>query len=213
MRVFVVLSCLLVLACEAQKPHPCRTPPLMTGDFTVSTQNEKLQEFAKYIYDGLGQRIRLLQMGTYDNKTFTYDVLLLFKQGVMFEIDDKAQTCQKKPLQGSFVPWQIPQNASFVAQSVLGTSSQPGAGLLINSWYGTDSPPVKYFSTVTEYACVPVSSAIHIDKFGWILITFFNNVIGITDPQKLNPPAFCPKSNTHLKEEPVDLITLLMNKR
>lgn len=45
-----------------------------------STQNEKLWAYAKYLYDGFGERIRLRELGTYENKSFTYDVLLLFKE-------------------------------------------------------------------------------------------------------------------------------------
>lgn len=45
-----------------------------------STQNEKLWTYAKYEYDALGERIRIKEIGTYENKTFTYDALLLFRK-------------------------------------------------------------------------------------------------------------------------------------
>lgn len=48
--------------------------------FLQSTQNEKLWTYAQYVYDALGQRIRLKEQGTYENKTFTYDALLLFRE-------------------------------------------------------------------------------------------------------------------------------------
>lgn len=48
--------------------------------FLQSTQNEKLWTFAKYLYDALGQRVRLMELGTYENKSFTYDALLLFRE-------------------------------------------------------------------------------------------------------------------------------------
>lgn len=48
--------------------------------FLQSTQNEKLWSYAQYMYDALGQRIRLKEQGTYENKTFTFDALLLFRE-------------------------------------------------------------------------------------------------------------------------------------
>lgn len=48
--------------------------------YSQSTQNEKLGAFAKYTYDALGQRIRLREFGSYNNKTFHLDVLLLYRE-------------------------------------------------------------------------------------------------------------------------------------
>lgn len=36
--------------------------------------------FARYEYDALGQRIRIMEFGTYENKTFTFDALLHFRK-------------------------------------------------------------------------------------------------------------------------------------
>lgn len=190
-----------------------------------STQSEKLWTYAQYMYDALGQRIRLKELGTYENKTFSLDALLLYRrvrwskpspwtsmsivpppchthasciclglaifrqlmlrrrslcgcraavvmsnfffydltwtcrentvlcvwykrvkvsmshsflavvlQATMYLIDEKAKTCQKKPLKTAFHPLAIPRNATLIGQFVLGSSSGPGQGLLVNSW-------------------------------------------------------------------------------
>lgn len=126
-----------------------------------ATQSEKLMAYAKYSYDALGKRIRLSEFGSYENKTFHLDVLLLFRQvmttchrylncvqhkllynamavlqGVMYKINWKNQTCCKKPLNADFHPLEIPRNASLLGQVVLGGSSGPGQGVLVNSWGG-----------------------------------------------------------------------------
>ncbi|CAG5929504.1 unnamed protein product [Menidia menidia] len=192
MRLLVVLTC-LVAGCLAQKPHPCASPPLLTGALTVSTQNEKLSTFTRYMYDALGQRTRLMELGTYENKSFTYDVLLLFREATMYEISYKNRTCKKKPLKIDFQPLAIPKTASFLGQAILGSSSGPGQGLLVNTWTG-DLPNKagKYMSTVTEFGCIPISTSYQTDQFGWVVTSFFDNVIGIADPGLLNPPDFCP---------------------
>ncbi|XP_071386094.1 ependymin-like [Centroberyx affinis] len=210
----LVLMCSLALGCLAQTPHPCVSPPLLTGALTVSTQNEKLWAYAKYVYDAMGERIRLQELGTYQNKSFTYDALLLYREAVMYEIDDVNRKCKKRPLATDFQPMGIPKNASLLGQAVLGSSSGPGQGLLVNTWMG-DLPnnAGRYMTTVTEFGCIPVSTVSHTDQFGWVLTSFFNNVIGISDPQLLVPPDFC---QTEIKagdgEEPASFLSLFLNK-
>ncbi|XP_042368146.1 ependymin-2-like [Plectropomus leopardus] len=214
MRLFVILSCFLA-GCLAQKPHTCSTPPLMSGALTVSTQNEKLWTYAKYLYDGLGQRLRLVELGTYENKSFTYDALLLFREATMYEINEHDRTCKKKPLKADFQPWAVPKDASLVGQAVVGSSSGPGQGLLVNTWTGNLSNKAgKYMTTVTEFGCIPVSTVYHTDQFGWVVTSFFNNVIGIPDPGQLNPPDFCMDAEiqANVEKEPTDFLSLFLNK-
>ncbi|XP_012716859.2 ependymin [Fundulus heteroclitus] len=201
MRALVLLVCLWV-GCLAQRPQPCSSPPLMSGGLSVSTQTEKLVTFAKYTYDGLGRRVRLSNIGFPDNKTYYLDVLLLYKQGVMYKINNREQTCLKRRLSTDFIPLAIPVDASLVGQVVLGSSSVPGEGILVNTWSGllqTKKGIAKYVSTVTEFGCIPVSTLFSTDRNGWVAVSFFNNIIGLADPQDLTPPPFC--SSAQLEEE------------
>ncbi|KAM4537069.1 ependymin-like [Odontesthes bonariensis] len=201
MRALVLLVCLSV-GCLAQRPQPCSSPPLLTGSLSVSTQNEKLMAYAKFSYDALGKRLRLKEFGSYNNKSFHLDALLLYRQGVRYMINYKNRTCCKKQLGAGFHPLAIPQNASLLGQVVLGSSSGPGQGLLVNTWAGElqmKKGTAKYMSTVTEFGCIPVSNLFHTDKSGWVVTSFFNNVIGLADPQELIPPSFC--MGAHLEEE------------
>lgn len=215
MKLLVLLACLLASCLAEKTPHPCESPPLLSGALTISTQNEKLWTYAKYLYDALGHRVRLLELGSYENKTFTYDVLLLYREATMYEIHDHNRTCKKMPLKVAFHPLSIPKDATLLGQAVVGSSSGPGQGLLVNTWIG-DLPDKsgKYSSVVTEFGCIPVNTAYQTKEFGWVLTSFFNNVIGIEDPNRLNPPSFC--SDTEIKEgqeEPVDFFSSFLNKK
>ncbi|XP_023116905.2 ependymin [Amphiprion ocellaris] len=193
MRVFVLLVCLSV-GCLAQRPQRCTSPPLLTGSLSVSSANEKLTVFARYTYDALRQRIRLVEWGSYQNQSFHSDALLLYREGVVYKINNRNRTCCKKALCRSFHPLAVPQNASLLGQVVLGSSSGPAQGVLVNTWAGKlnmKKTRAKYMSTVTEFGCVPVSTLFYTDKTGWIVTSFFNNVIGLADPQMLIPPSFC----------------------
>ncbi|CAN9509710.1 unnamed protein product [Ophioblennius macclurei] len=213
MRAVVVLACLLA-ACMAQKPRPCRSPPLMFGSLTVSTQNEKLWTYAKYMYDAIGERIRIWEIGSYQNQSFTADVLLLYNEATAYEIHDHNRTCKKLPLKTEFQPAAVPKDASLLGQAVLGSSSGPGQGLLVNTWMGDLPPSVggKYLMTVTEYGCIIVSTAVQTKEFGWLVTNYFDNVIGIPDPNKLNPPDYCLKAPLE-DVEPVDFYSFFQEKK
>jgi len=190
----VLLLSLLAPICLAQKPYPCSSPPLLTGAFTVSSQNEKFYYYAQYWYDALGKRFRVKETGTYNNKTFSADALLLYREQAMFLIDESKHTCTKQALKADFEPLIVPKDASLMGQAILGSSSGPGQGLLVNSWWGTlPNNTGKYMMTVTEFGCIPVYTAYQTAEYGWVAVSFFDNVIGITDPGLLNRPDFCPK--------------------
>ncbi|XP_051923522.1 ependymin-like [Hippocampus zosterae] len=204
MKLLAVLACILA-TCVAQKPQPCESPPLLSGQLTLATQNEQLWAFARYLYDALGQRIRLQEMGFYQNKSFTYDALLLYREAVMYEINHQDHTCKKRALRVDFHPMAVPRNSTLLGQAVVGSSSGPGQGLLVNTWAGKLHDNAPYFVTVTEFGCIPVSTSYRTSSFGWMVTSFFNNVVGISDPNQLNPPEFCQDA---LDEEPVDFFSL-----
>ncbi|KAF6730822.1 Ependymin-2 [Oryzias melastigma] len=79
MKLEVVLAC-LVVSCLAEKPRPCTSPPLLTGELSMYSQDERIGILGKYLYDALGQRVRLFEMGIYENRSFTADVLLHFRE-------------------------------------------------------------------------------------------------------------------------------------
>ena len=59
-------------------------------------------------------------------------------QGAMYYIDKKNRNCTKKALKGDFHPIEVPQDAQLLGQAVVGSSSDPGEGLLVNTWFGTN---------------------------------------------------------------------------
>lgn len=216
MKLVVVLAGLFACSLAAsldKTPKQCKSPPLLTGAFTFSTQNEKVWAYAGYEYDAFQERIRLYEQGQYMNQSFTYNVLLLFKEGVMYEIDGQAKKCTKKPLKADFQPLGVPHNATFVGQFIIGSSSAPGQGLLVNTWGGKTQEGGQYMVTVTEYGCIPVSTLYKTTEYGWVLVSYINNIMGIVDPSALNPPPFCPPLEVKPEGEPVDLFTFIINNK
>lgn len=62
-------------------PYEVTSFEILTFTFlSKSTQNEKLMAYAKYSYDALRKRIYIREVGSYANKTFQFNSLLLYKQ-------------------------------------------------------------------------------------------------------------------------------------
>ncbi|KAL4659843.1 ependymin-like [Arapaima gigas] len=200
MQAFVLISvtlCLIQAAVNAgaQKPYPCKSPPLMVGRLSMLNPKGHTAVYERFSYDALGSRIYVRASVTFNNNTIYEDLLLLFREGVFYEISYENRTCKKSELKGHFQPIEIPQDAQLLGQVVLGSSSTPGAGLLVNSWIG--SVPVtkeKYLLTFTEFGCIPVSSMTYTEETGWIISSFYDFVIGIEDPNEFIPPPFCEKA-------------------
>ncbi|KAL2079135.1 hypothetical protein ACEWY4_024879 [Coilia grayii] len=197
----VGLLCLAPSCLLAQKPQPCKTPPLYTGAMTVGTQNEQLWAVGRYAYDAINQRIHLGETGKFNNTNFTYDALMLFQESILYEIHRHNQTCVKKALQADFHPMEVPKGAAFVSQVVLGSSSSPAQGLLVNNWWG-DMPDKtgNYLVSFTEFGCFPISAFFKSKNMGWVSVSYFNNVVGV-DPEVFVPPPYCKDAKLQENEE------------
>uniref|UniRef100_A0A8C6Q7V9 Ependymin n=1 Tax=Nothobranchius furzeri TaxID=105023 RepID=A0A8C6Q7V9_NOTFU len=173
-----------------------------------STQTDKLVAIAQYTYDALGKRIRLKEFRTYDNRTFfDLDILLLYRQGVMYKINKKNHTCFKRSLTEDFYPLGVPKDASLVDQFVLGSSSALEEGILVNTWTGElqlKKGTARYLSTVTEFGCIPVSTLLSTNRREWVAVSFFNNVVGVADPRDFVAPSFCDEAQVEEEKEEIE---------
>nr|WAJ59542.1 epdl2.4 protein [Paramormyrops sp. MAG]WAJ59545.1 epdl2.4 protein [Paramormyrops sp. MAG] len=202
MRALSLLAvCLGLVAVATEKPHPCKSPPLMVGRLAVVYPEGKFVAYERFSYDALGQQIRVRALIVDHNQTSFVDLLLLYKEGVSYEISYQNQTCKKTPLKTPFLPIEIPPDAKLLGRVVLGTSSAPGMGVLVNSWTGAvPELKAKYKLTFTEFGCLPISSLNHVENVGLILTSFYDMVIGIEDPDEFIPPPFCDKAELQQTE-------------
>ncbi|MCJ8749045.1 hypothetical protein PDJAM_G00171740 [Pangasius djambal] len=188
--------------CLAQRPRPCRSPPLLEGSLTVATQNGGYSAYGKYAYDAILQRIRFGEFVHHNNKTLIKDALLLYQEHVMYLIDHKNKTCQKRKLMSQFHPMKIPCNSTLLGQVVIGSLSAPGEGLLVNSWTGeTSEDQGQYILTFTEFGCLPVTVLFNRPEPGWIVMNFFNIIRGIKEPSVFFPPPICKNATLETGEE------------
>ncbi|XP_076027181.1 ependymin-like [Genypterus blacodes] len=213
MNLLSVLCCLglLLAAAAAQKPKPCVSPPLMTGQYTAIAASGKVSGTGDMSFDTFGQKLRAKYMATINkNQTMVKDFLMLFKQKIYYEIDWVKWSCKKKRLDGSFVPMAVPEDAQLMGQAYLGSSSSWGMGVLANTWYGSHSPDAYYMAVFTEVGCIPMTYASCRPHKGWAMVSTFNWVVGNTNPMDYIPPFFCDKARLEeTEEEPESFFTIM----
>uniref|UniRef100_A0A671NE97 Ependymin-like 2 n=1 Tax=Sinocyclocheilus anshuiensis TaxID=1608454 RepID=A0A671NE97_9TELE len=160
---------------------------LILSSSAQSVLSLSLQVFEKFSYDAYGQNIRVLAAGKEGNH------LLSSPQGVSYEIHYHNQTCIKTALKEPFRHIGVPHDAHFLNQMVLGSSSIPGQGLLVNNWNGTvEETKESYLLTFTAFGCVPLYTLDFTQKGELTIMTsFFDLVEGIEDPNVFIPPSFC----------------------
>lgn len=174
---------------------PPESPDLFVGSYSVATQDEKVYAVGKFAYDAINKRIHLGEMGTYEHKNFTYEAIMLYQQGVMYEIHRHDQTCVKKALKDDFHPFEVPKDAGFMGQAVLGTLAYPGQGLVVNTWMGQmTNQSDSYMVSFTESDCLPVSGFFKTKDMGWMSLSYHDNSFGVPDPDAFVPPPFCQKA-------------------
>ncbi|XP_017562290.1 ependymin-2-like [Pygocentrus nattereri] len=195
MELLVLLSicyCLALKACA--QPTPCTevSPPWITGGISTSTKDGAKTSSGIFTYDGWGQQVHFRNFEAEHNTTHFTDLLMNFKQKVVYEINHTSQTCKMKTLETSFHPMQVPPNSLFFGQAIMGTTSVPASGVLVNNWVGEISEiQANYVLVFSAYMCLPITALIHRPDQGWIAISFFYQVLTVVDPSKFIPPAFC----------------------
>ncbi|XP_067290868.1 ependymin-like [Pseudorasbora parva] len=175
------------------QPRPCEAPAQYVGSLSMTAADGIISSAASYSYDARAQQIRFRNHMTVFNETVQMDLLMHFKQGVLYELDSSRLWCEKKVLDSPFHPTRVPADALFMGQVILGTTSVPGLGLLTNSWVG-EIPEIQaqYMLTFTEFTCLPVSASVFTPQTGWITMSFYNHLLGVHNPQDFIPPFFCP---------------------
>ncbi|XP_062867832.1 ependymin [Trichomycterus rosablanca] len=214
MRAIFLLSFSLILAFSAlaQKPHHCKSPPFLEGKLEVIFPEGKTFVFEQFYYDAVEERIRVIEAGKEGTQKVFVDRLMLYRERVYYEIHYHNKTCVKNSLSDAFSPLAIPLEAQHRAQFVLGSLSAPGQGVLVNNWVGSiPKLNANYSLSFTEFGCIPITTLYSVQGAGHFLSSFFDVVIGLTDPEVFVPPSFCSSAEL-VKQDDVtaDFFTALL---
>lgn len=176
---------------NAAAPRPCQAPQQWEGRQVLYRQSSGRNSRALLSYDGLNQRVRVLD----ERKALIpckrlFEYILLYKDGVMFQIEQATKQCSKITLTDPWDPLDIPQNSTFEDQYSIGG---PQEQIMVQEW--SDRKSARSYETwigiYTVKDCYPVQETFT-KNYSVILSTrFFDIQLGIKDPTVFIPPSTC----------------------
>ncbi|KAB1276303.1 Mammalian ependymin-related protein 1 [Camelus dromedarius] len=119
-----------------------------------------------------------------------FEYILLYNEGVMFQIEQVTKQCSKIILTEPWDPLDIPQNSTFEDQYSIGG---PQEQITVQEW--SDRKSARSYETwigiYTVKDCYPVQETFT-KNYSVILSTrFFDIELGIKDPSVFTPPSTC----------------------
>ncbi|XP_022065933.2 ependymin-like isoform X2 [Acanthochromis polyacanthus] len=188
---------LLVFMCLTATTHadhhqqkPCHLPNA-TGVMNVMDLKDPVNALGEFTYDSTGNKLRFRSYENFPNASRYLDLLMFFEEGILYEINSKNQSCEKKKVQHNDHILRIPKDAQFLSTMTLGNPSAVGEGLEFSVWTGSMADNTgKYVISVTK-GCLPLSSTYYGGPTNVILFSFMNLQSEIKNPEVLEVPSFC----------------------
>ncbi|KAM7374164.1 hypothetical protein PAMP_006838 [Pampus punctatissimus] len=139
----------------------------------------------------MGKKLRFRSNDSYPtNTSIALDLLMFFEEGIFYKIDSKNQSCEKKSLQSTLEPLDIPDDATFLSSVHTGNPSIEGEGLKVNVWTGSIPDMKGHYSIAVTMGCLPVST-FYFTESTTLLFSNFDVDLEIKDPDLLMVPSFC----------------------
>ncbi|XP_053570392.1 mammalian ependymin-related protein 1 [Bombina bombina] len=196
---FITQGLLIFMLCNANldrivteaSPSPCKAPLQWEGRMVVYDHDTGRNIRASVTYDSTQQRLRILEerKSLVPCKKF-FDYIFLYKEQVMFQIEQVTKICSKKTLNESWDPFDIPDNSTFEDQYYIGG---PGDQISVQEW--SDRKPARKYETwvgiYTDKDCYPVQETYTKNDSLTTSTRFFDLHLGITDPSVFIPPSTC----------------------
>ncbi|XP_067888718.1 mammalian ependymin-related protein 1 [Heterodontus francisci] len=173
------------------QPKPCQAPVQWEGRAVEYDHNTGRNSRVLISYDGKNQRVRVLEerKGHIPCKKF-YEYIYLFKNPVLFKIEQVTKQCSKLPLTQPWDPYDIPDNSTYEDQYNIGG---PGDQIKVQEW--SDRKPARKFETwvgvYTVKDCYPVQETYTKSYNVTTSTRFFDLQLGISDPSVFTPPSTC----------------------
>ncbi|XP_017291345.1 ependymin [Kryptolebias marmoratus] len=186
--VLFVFTCLT--ASRADHHQPCHSHN-MSGLMSVTSFRGEVRAVGAYTYDSMGRKLRFRSNESHPtNSSIGLDLLMFFEEGILYEIDSKNQSCEKKKLQMTLHPLDIPDDAKYSSTVTSGSSSIEGEGMKVNVWVGKLTSIKGSYSMSVTMGCLPVTTMYFTETTSFL----FSNLdveLEIKDPDLLVVPSFC----------------------
>ncbi|KAL6098950.1 uncharacterized protein ACO6RY_17971 [Pungitius sinensis] len=184
-----VFMCLTATT-NADPHHPCHAPN-MTGFMNVMSLKGDTKACGAFTYDSMGKKLRFRSNESHPaNTSVGLDLLMFFNEGIFYEIDSRNQSCEKKSLQCTQHPLDIPDDATFKGVKNTGSPSIKGEGLKTHEWAGSMPDMKGCYSMSVTMGCLPVCTMYFHDTYSF-MVSITEVEIQIKDPDLLLVPSYC----------------------
>ncbi|NXD52296.1 EPDR1 protein, partial [Corvus moneduloides] len=204
LRLLLLLGVLLLRggAAAAAGAEPCQAPRQWEGRTVFYEHGSGRNTRAAVSYDGPNQRLRILEerKALIPCKKF-FEYILLYKDAVMFQIEQVTKLCSKIALTEPWDPYDIPANSTYEDQYYIGG---PGDEVMVQEW--SDRKPARklesWVGVYTVKDCYPVQETYTKNYSVTTSTRFFDIHLGIADPSVFTPPSSCQTAQlTRMKDE------------
>ncbi|KAM3679849.1 LOW QUALITY PROTEIN: mammalian ependymin-related protein 1 [Ammospiza maritima maritima] len=207
LRLLLLLGVLLLrggaaAAAAAAGAEPCQAPRQWEGRTVFYEHGSGRNTRAAVSYDGPNQRLRILEerKALIPCKKF-FEYILLYKDAVMFQIEQVTKLCSKIALTEPWDPYDIPANSTYEDQYYIGG---PGDEVMVQEW--SDRKPARklesWVGVYTVKDCYPVQETYTKNYSVTTSTRFFDIHPGIADPSVFTPPSTCQTAQlTRMREE------------
>ncbi|XP_042331155.1 mammalian ependymin-related protein 1 [Sceloporus undulatus] len=192
----LLCGALLLLSLSGREPccwasSPCKAPEAWEGRTVVYDHGTGRNTRAALAYDSPNQRLRVWEerKGLIPCKKF-FEYIYLYKDAVMFKIEQVTKLCSKMPLNDPWDPFDIPDNSTYEDQYYIGG---PDDQIMVQEW--SDRKQARKFETwvgvYTVKDCYPVQETYTKNYSVTTSTRFFDLKLGISDPSVFIPPSTC----------------------
>lgn len=190
----IALCC--VVAVTAQHPHHCVAPAEFEAHFVQWDMKEQYALRAHFAYDSRLERTATVE--AFDNSTAEsyYHVINLHREHRRYIINLKDKTCTTQQLDYPFRRIEIPRDAHFIGEFIIGTNAFDNAGLLTTQWHHENKDKKWSWEgafSPADKGCVPLGDHYHDETVGSVNSRFFDVVLGVGDPDVFVQPSICTK--------------------
>lgn len=132
MLLFLVF-CLINLV-VAQVPKLCTSPPQWEARIRSTNERQQSTVDARWSYDAVYKRIRVLQDIRFAGGNINSDVLRLFDSQLEFTLDLTTNICTRKPIERPWRDFGPLSDAESLGEAYIGSSGIAGGGIRVTLW-------------------------------------------------------------------------------
>ncbi|KJE89395.1 ependymin [Capsaspora owczarzaki ATCC 30864] len=194
---FKVTLAVLALACLAlaQEHQRCIAPSQFESRIVEVDPSKQFELRGKLVYDAHNQRTATIEeVVVGSQKPAFYHTITLHQLGAQYNINLQTKECKIQTIPRQWRPFEIPHNSTFYGGVIVGTEAFADSGVEVDLWGGHTESGDSWTGAFTSRICIPVSDSVRGDKIGFVHTSFFDTVLGISDPNVFIPPSNCVRA-------------------